>query len=198
MLRKTVLDHHRDKLFDLRDRLRATYVERGWDLDSPMYRKLRNLTNGYLRFTEEFAFVPFTLLEREVKERPAILQSLKQHLEREFSTKDAELLAFVQEYRAEARFVMIGYMICSSAPMFAMCLLMWPFVLLVEVLKVVSRGALKGLIALITRAASIQAAATSSFEQATQTVARGFIIPAVVEEYSYRMGATPSPAAMPC
>lgn len=198
MLRKTILDHHRDKLFDLRDKLRATYVERGWDLDSPMYRKLRSLTNGYLRFTEDFAFVPFTILEHEVKGRPAVLQSLAQHLEREFSTKDKELAMFVEQYRAEARLVMTGYMICSSAPMFALCLLIWPVVIATEVIKLVSRGALMGLIALATRAAVFQAAATSSFAQAKGAVAGTFIIPSVVEEYSYRIGIAPNSPAPAC
>ncbi|AGW94581.1 hypothetical protein N234_31540 [Ralstonia pickettii DTP0602] len=191
MLRKTILDHHRDKLFDLRDQLRATFMARGWDLNSPMYRKLRNLTNGYLRFTEEFAFVPFVALENELKAKPALQRSLKSAFDQEFSTRDDQLRKFVDEYRLAAREVMIGYMICSSGPLLFTAVLIAPFVALCEVAKALSRGLVRGIRVIAAQTANFEASVSTSFDRAAKAVATRLFVPDFVEEYSYRMGIDP-------
>jgi len=188
MLRKTILDHHRDKLFDLRDRLRETFVQNGWDLDSPMYKKLRNLTNGYLRFTEEFALLPFVALENDLKENRTLQRALKNSFDKEFSAKDEKLRAFIAQYRLDAREIMIGYMICSSAPLLLLAFCIAPVVAACEAANAMSRGLIRGAKLVVEKASNLRASASTSFDRAAHAVAVRVFAPDLVEEYSYRIG----------
>ena len=49
MLRPSILDHSRDRLFDLRDELRFSFLENNWDIGSASYKRLRDLVNRHLR-----------------------------------------------------------------------------------------------------------------------------------------------------
>ena len=49
--KRTVLDHTRDKLFDLRDQIRADHLANGWGLENDAYKNLRKMLNAYLRYT---------------------------------------------------------------------------------------------------------------------------------------------------
>ena len=55
VVKKTLLDHTRDKLFDLRDEMRSTHLEQGWSIDTELYGNLRSMINAYLRDTENYS-----------------------------------------------------------------------------------------------------------------------------------------------
>lgn len=117
MLKKTILDDHRDQLFDLRDELRATFLSRGWSLEAPIYERLRNLINGYLRFTERYSFGETYMLERSVRKNANLGAALNKHLERSFHVSDAAQRAYVDGLRRRACRTMMSYMILSSGPL---------------------------------------------------------------------------------
>lgn len=188
MLRKTILDHHRDRLFDLRDELRAKFVENGWDLDSAIYKRLRNLMNGYLRFTEEFSIVPFVVLEARVQANSELCADLKATFDKEFHVSDTRLTAFVNDYRVQARSVMLGYMIYSSWPILLMCYVLAPIVALNELIGVFNRGLSRGLKAVALRFRNIRSSAGDALDSAQKVVAKKVFVPDFVEEYSYRIG----------
>ena len=128
MLKKTILDDHRDQLFDLRDELRETFVENGWALDAPIYRRLRNLINGYLRFTERYSFGETLMLERSVRRNQELSSTLNKHLERSFHIDDVMQRAYITGLRERARRVMMSYMILSSGPLVLSLFLIVPVV----------------------------------------------------------------------
>src|SRR4051812_13549865 len=86
-IRKTVLDHHRDALFDLRDELRKTYIDNSWTLDDPTYKHLRDLINGCLRFTENYSLIRFAILHAQIQYEDELKKYLKEKFEKEFFGK---------------------------------------------------------------------------------------------------------------
>ena len=141
MLRKTILDLHRDQLFDLRDQLRADFIRNGWGLESKSYERLRSLINGYLRFTEDYALFPFTWLNAKVRERDDLQQALKEKMEHEFSATDEEMAKYIKEFRSKSLSIMMNYMVTSNWPLLILSLLFTPIVTIIEIIRVASRGA---------------------------------------------------------
>lgn len=176
MIRKTILDHYRDKLFDLRDELRATFVQNGWDLENPVYAKLRLLTNGYLRSTEIYNFIPFQHLESQVQKQPHLMAGMRKELKGEFEVKDQELQNFVTEYRKRALGIMLEYMISSSSLANLLCCVLVPVVMLVAAIYYLGRSAVS---------------CARAFSWLCDLLARWFFKEEIVEEYSFGLGKTP-------
>lgn len=130
MLKKTILDDHRDQLFDLRDELRETFIAQGWALDAPIYKRLRDLINGYLRFTERYSFSETLMLERSVRRNQELSTTVNKHLEKSFYSADVTQRAFITSLRDRARRVMMSYMILSSGPLVLSLFLIVPGVFL--------------------------------------------------------------------
>lgn len=134
-LKKTILDTHRDHLFDLRDSIRATFVAEGWDLNSPIYKRLRDLINRYLRFTENYSLWEVVHMNKEVSKRPNLQVYMKTKIETEFAVADTSQQAFVRQMRAEALSVIVNYMILSSGPLVILMIVAMPFFLCRTLLK---------------------------------------------------------------
>jgi hypothetical protein len=175
MIRKTILDHHRDRLFDLRDELRATFVQNGWDLNSPVYARLRLLTNGHLRSTEFYDFIPFRYLEYHVQQKPQLMAALRAEFEGQFDVDDPELQTFINQYRERALGIMLEYMISSASPAMLLCCALVPLVMLGEAIGYVGRGAVS-----FARA----------FSWLCDVLAGWAFKKEIVEEYSFRLGNT--------
>ena len=184
MLRKTILDHYRDQLFDLRDMLRATYVKNGWDLASPMYQKLRTLVNGYLRFTEKFSLGEYTYLQREVSQSKNLQASMKEKLERDFQGANPTEQEFVRQFRDQALSVMINYMIVSSGPLLLISIALTPFAALAVIFGLAGRS----MNILVGKANEAKAAYISLLRFVIAKVAHHVVSEDFVEEYSYRQG----------
>jgi hypothetical protein len=182
ILRRSILDTYRDKLFDLRDHLRETFVSRGWSLDSPLYRHLRDLINGYLRFTESYSFGEFVYMEIKVKENPALRQALTARVASKFAADTSEQEAFIADFRREAVGAMMSYMIVSSGPLLLLAVLMLPVALVNSAWAVVRKAGYS----IFGKAIEAKGLCSSLVRLAIAIVANKMLAKDFVEQYSYR------------
>jgi hypothetical protein len=129
LLKKSILDLHRDRLFDLRDELRTTFISNGWSLDDQMYRRLRDLINGYLRFTEHFALAETIYFNAQVSRNPELRDEIKDAVSRRFRCKDQKQQEYVSSVRQRALDIMVDYMMLSSGPVVILLAVTFPFML---------------------------------------------------------------------
>jgi hypothetical protein len=186
MLKKSVLDDHRDKLFDLRDSLRATFVTKGWGLESPIYGRLRNLINSYLRFTDHYSFWEFTALESGVKHSEELQVALKERVDKKFATSIPEQQEFVKQFRREAVSVMMSYMIVSSGPLVIATFLLIPVVACFAIIKTICSIVRAGGSSVLGKAVEIQELLVVLINLTIAVVASWLLIEDFVEEYSYQ------------
>ena len=71
-LKRSILDHFRDKLFDIRDDIRLYYIENKIPLTDKTYIKIRNLLNSHLRFTEQLSLFKIAIFLSEVERNPEL------------------------------------------------------------------------------------------------------------------------------
>jgi len=114
MLKKTILDHYRDQLFDLRSEVREFFVQKNMSLDSVSYKNLRDLLNGHLRFTETITFLKFIVLEVEIQKNNELQTYLKTEIDKRFRTEDPALKEFIVCVRDKAKAILLNHMINSS------------------------------------------------------------------------------------
>ncbi len=186
MLKKSVLDSHRDRLFDLRDHLRLTFIEKGWSLELPIYRRLRDLINGYLRFTESYSFGEFIYLENQVKRNEKIKSALAEKFTAKFQADTAEQRAFVEEFRRDAVAVMMNYMIVSSGPLLVLFAFMLPVVAVLSVVKLIVSILKVGGLSIFGKAVEVQELIGSLMRLTVALIAEKLLFKDFVEEYSYR------------
>lgn len=185
MLRRTILDHHRDALFDLRDDLRAKYIRNGWDLGSPTYIRLRSLLNGYLRYTEEYSFWQFNHLETLARKDPTFQAHLIGKFEKTFATDNQELAELIADFRAKALHVMISYMIVSSGPLVILTAVLVPVVATCLAIRTINRGFWNGVFRLFGHVISIQNSVYVVFGESVNAVASRVFQTDLVEKLSY-------------
>lgn len=130
ILKRSLLDTHRDRLFDLRDELRDKFQAERWDMAAPLYKQLRDLINGYLRHTEGFQYSEFMYIEISIQRNPELQAALKERFKQSFSAVPEEQMRYAMKLRAEARRVMMSHMIFSSFPLAFFTLGLFPFVAL--------------------------------------------------------------------
>lgn len=128
MLKKTILDHHRDQLFDLRDELRERYLKEGMDLGSPVYRHLRDLINGYLRYTETYRLSKISYIKGQLKHHPDVVQFYRARMEKHFETKNPTESELTNEFRFRALEITTQYMTFGSGFLMVLTLFVFPFV----------------------------------------------------------------------
>lgn len=184
MLMRTVVDATRDKLFDLRDEIRQTFKEREWDMNSDTYRSLRDLMNGYLRFTEEYSFWRFVYLELSVIADKRLVQAIDEHAKKRFMAVAPEQLDFVRLMRSMAVNVVLEYSVYSSGLLLAMSLVVAPYVLVKKVISVFNQG-----VGSIGDACwHIVRSFVALFKASATVIHRTFFKPNILESYSYRLG----------
>lgn len=113
--RPTALDCARDRLFDLRESVREDFIARGWGLAHPMYKTLRDLINGHLRYTERVHFFGLIAFHVKLASRPELRATLKTNVERRLSCDDAEVAKYGASVREKAALIMLAYVIETSA-----------------------------------------------------------------------------------
>lgn len=149
VVRKTVLDARRDQLFDLRDDVRKFFVHHHISLDSKEYRQLRDLINGYLRYTEEMSLSGFSWFAGEISRNGALEAYLAKKLEHALKTDNEHLREFICETRNRASEVAANYVVeKSGAAMFFVVLMVMfvlPYQLVVKPLFEYCRSVLKQL-----------------------------------------------------
>jgi hypothetical protein len=188
MIRKTILDHTRDKLFDLRDALRAKYQVASWDLDSATYEKLRDLLNGYLRFTEDYSIWRLVCIKTEVENNTDLHSELQRKFEELFLGVEPDQREFVRRVRTQARGVILEFAVFSSGFLLVLTAAIMPFVVLYKICNVLGRGFDAATKVALRTANNGGRFAGAMMATAAQIVADKLMSPDWVEGYSYRIG----------
>lgn len=190
MLRKTILDHHRDALFDLRDGLRDTFVKNNWDLGSPLYIRLRSLLNGYLRYTEDYSYMQFNYVENQLKNNPDMLAAMKARFDNSFVSTIEGQEQVIAELRRSGVKIMMSYMIMSSGPLVFLAAICFPIVAFCEAFRMINRGFWSGLRSIFRRLGSFETSARIIFEESVSQIAERLLVEDIVEEVSYQQGSS--------
>lgn len=185
MIKKTVIDHHRDALFDMRDSLRRDFLSKGWSLESDLYKQLRTLVNGYLRHTEKFSFTQFSYLETRVKNSPELQTMLRKLLEEKFSNLPEEQSKYAQEFRGRALNIILNYMVFSSGPLLILVVLMIPVVAGHLILKMLQGGFLRGARIVWNKIAGSQLTFATILDRSLERVTTKVFEREFVEELSF-------------
>lgn len=128
MIRRTVLDHARDKLFDLRDEVREAYKANGWDMSSNGYKNLRDSINSFLRYTENYSVWAAVSLHTRLNNKPELRDFLVKRSNSKFETSNEEQDKFIKTIRERAQWTLMEFSVYSSG------LLMLVFVIFIPVL----------------------------------------------------------------
>lgn len=114
VLKPSILDHYRDKLFDLREEVREYYLAQGIPLSHDTYVQLRNLINSHLRFTEEMSLIKVAFFAYRIEKNKGLKKYLQRSIENNFTTNNRELSLFIKSTRKKAVDILLEYMVFSS------------------------------------------------------------------------------------
>ncbi len=140
MIRKTILDHTRDKLFDLRDEIRDEFIRREWDMDSALYRELRDTINAYLRYTEHYSVWRFFFMKSSLKKNKPLFNSLKQKIEQSYRELDTEKATFAKTIRLRSQQNMMEFSVYSSGLLLVISFILVPFFAVYNIIVLARRG----------------------------------------------------------
>lgn len=110
-LKKTILDTHRDQLFDLRCKLREIFAEKN-ALNSRSYIETRKLLNAQIALTENLSILQYYLWKRFTNSE--VLKNKITENQMNFRSENPELQEAVDGIRSDASVVCSSYMILSS------------------------------------------------------------------------------------
>lgn len=144
-LRKTIIDHHRDILFDLRDLLRSEFIKNNWDLNHPSYKLLRDLLNGSLRFIENSSLLKSIYIISQIDKNVQLKDYLKTEIDKEIQqhSLNEQQKELIREIRSRCGRVIQSYMVFSSGWLLIISTLMVPPIAIVEFITSLAK---KGLI----------------------------------------------------
>jgi hypothetical protein len=111
-LKKTILDAHRDELFDLRCQLRNIFATHN-ALGSRSYAQTRSLINAQIALTENLSILQYVLWKKFTKNEELKGKIVNNNIDLQ-DLKNDELIAAVKKIRSDASFVCSSYMILSS------------------------------------------------------------------------------------
>ncbi len=127
LLRKSILDHYRDKLFDLRDDVRNYYIANHIPLSDETYKNIRDLINSHLRFTEKMSLVEVIFFSKAIDDDNELKNYIKNNIDNKFKTSDKNLNSFIKETRDKSSLILFDYMVFSS-PLLILMFFMIPIV----------------------------------------------------------------------
>lgn len=110
-LKKTILDAHRDQLFDLRCKLRQAFADSN-ALNSKSYMETRKLLNAQIALTENLSILQYFLWKRFTNSEA--LKNKIANNQMNFRAENSELQKLVNDIRSDASIVCSSYMILSS------------------------------------------------------------------------------------
>ena len=114
VLKPSILDNYRDKLFDLREEVREYYLAKGIPLSHNTYIQLRNLINSHLRFTEQMSFIKVSFFPSRIEKNRDLKNYIQRSIESNFATNNKDLSLFIKSTRKKAVDILRNYMIFSS------------------------------------------------------------------------------------
>lgn len=112
--RATMLDEYRDRLFDLRGKLRDYYCERGLDMASPHYAAMREMVNAHIRYLEETRLTSLAYFAQRLAKLGVDVPRMVARIDKSFATGDAATDAFSASIRLAAVRVTQEYMVRTS------------------------------------------------------------------------------------
>lgn len=137
ILRLSILDHYRDKLFDQRDKIREFYIANNISLGDVTYKNLRDLINGHLRFTEEMSFTQVIHFADKIENNLELKEYLKNKTDALFKTDNADLSNFIEKSRSHSSRILFNYMIFSSPILlmllFVISLIYIPYIIIIKI-----------------------------------------------------------------
>jgi hypothetical protein len=190
LIRPTILDHTRDRLFDLRDELRATFAKNEWQMDSATYKSLRDLVNGYLRFTEEVSVFRIAYLKTAIKKNPVLEKHLHDRVNKMFESAEADQKAVVMDIRRRALDAAIDYSVFSSGGLLMAVVAVTPFVAIGMACSLAKRQVDFTTSVFLEKAEDLGRSTSALISASTAYIARKVLLPDAIESYSMR------PAAM--
>lgn len=197
ILKRSLLDTHRDKLFDLRDDLRDTFAANAWDMSGPTYKQLRDLLNGYLRYTEKFVYSEFAYIENSIKNNPELQETMKRRFEENFNNTPEDQHEYIMNLRNEARRIMMSHMIFSSFPLALWTLMLFPIVGIYIAVRGISEGLTARRLSFFHTVIELNAWLSMFVKIVIAKIAKLVLIEDVVEEYSYRQSLASKSLASP-
>lgn len=186
VLRKSFLDHVRDELFDLRDELRAKFIENGWSLDSEAYKRARDLINAHLRLTDNLSVWRIVYTQVAVNNNPSLAKEIEARFEARFANVPRSQAKFVQDLRVRSLNTVMGFAVFNSFPLLVIGTLVLPFVLLERIVSALRRGLGVFFNATYQSLAHFEATLTDFICRAVDLVANFVFQPSIVEGYSVR------------
>lgn len=133
-LKKAVLDYHRDKLFDLRTKVRDYFLKKDM-LDSKEYIELRKLLNCEIAMTEELSFLSYSVWKRKIEKNPELKNYIQSKISEKFITKDEEIDRFVSEIRGASATICMGYILFSSLALTMISMFAFVVFIIVNLIK---------------------------------------------------------------
>lgn len=134
-LKKSILDDHRDRLFDLRDHVRDIYDRNNWDMGSPEYKKIRDQINAFLFFTSDFSLSDFLICEFRHRKNPIFLARVARSRNDRLLKQGSPEFDFLSACHARALYITMSYMVMSSGFLMCMLLISAPVILVCEAAK---------------------------------------------------------------
>jgi hypothetical protein len=113
--KKSILDNCRDELFGTRDKVRDYFIANNLSLAHPGYKQLRDMLNGYLRFTEKATLINFFCFASELNANEKTAKIYNEILiERDNAFENDVLKRFAHGIRSDAALTLRRYMVYTS------------------------------------------------------------------------------------
>ncbi len=114
ILKPSILDHFRDKLFDLREETRVYYIVNDIPVSDSSYKNLRGLLNNYLRFTESMSFVGIIFLAKKIYKNKELYEYITREVESKFKFQNEQLDIIAKKVRENSSGIVLNYIVFSS------------------------------------------------------------------------------------
>jgi hypothetical protein len=179
------LDSSRDQLFDLRDELRAHFIEKGWDISLSKYGETRAAINGYLRFIDETSIWRLMFINSIImNDRKSGAKSTSP--KRRAGDRLGEIDLFVGAIRRRALKVVISHAVSSSFLLHVMAFLLVPIFVISASFGAAKSGFNACSVAFANLFRNFPSVVSSGFVLAEAYIGRIFFRESVVEQYSVR------------
>lgn len=182
VVRRSLLDQARDRLFDLRDGLRSSYVNRGWSLDAIEYKQARDLINAHLHFLESISALQIFTLQAGMAHNEQLRKLVQHRYETMFAGVPVERAKVVQQHRRESLQIVTEYAVTNSLLLVTLGALMFPVILIERTLSAARRGVVSFFDIGSRSIAGIGSTVSNLVKRALHRVARWVIQPQAIEQ----------------
>lgn len=182
VLRRSLLDQARDRLFDLRDDLRSAYVQNGWPLDASEYKQARDLINAHLHFLESISAWQIFTLQAGMATNAQLRRLVEHRYETMFANVPVERAMIVQLHRRKSLQIVTEYAVTNSLLLITLGVLMFPVIVVERTFSAARRGAVSFLDIGSRSVAGLGSTVANLTERALQRVAKWVIQPQAIEQ----------------